>query len=46
MSVLSAIEVATHIGHEVEVVSYANGQNVAIECVDCSEVIVDFEEEI
>lgn len=29
-----------HLGHKVEVALYA-GENVAIECLDCGEVIVD-----
>jgi hypothetical protein len=31
---------AAHVGHEVEVVTYGT-LNVAIECLDCGEVIVD-----
>ena len=30
-----------HLGHEIELVSYGKGQNVAIECLDCQTVIVD-----
>jgi hypothetical protein len=30
-----------HVGHQLEVVSYANGVNIAIECIDCGCVLVD-----
>ena len=38
-----------HVGHNLECVNYANGENIAIECVDCGTVIVDanlYEEEL
>jgi hypothetical protein len=33
-----------HYGHQIEVVMYGN-TNVALECDDCSEVLLDFDEE-
>ena len=29
-----------HLGHKIEVAKYADGWEVAIECMDCNEVIV------
>lgn len=43
MSASTYDELATHVGHDIECVSYADGENVAVECNDCSEVIVDFD---
>ena len=38
-------KIARHIGHNIEVATYGNGWgdivNVAVECMDCHEVIVD-----
>jgi hypothetical protein len=35
-------KIKSHIGHDVEVVSYGDDmQNVAIECIECNEVIID-----
>lgn len=34
-----------HVGHNVVCVSYANGENVAIECEDCCEVLFDYDAE-
>ena len=40
-------KIARHIGHKIEVATYGNGWgdivNVAVECMDCHEVIVDAE---
>jgi hypothetical protein len=33
-----------HYGHQVEVVMYGH-RNIAIECDDCSEILLDFNEE-
>jgi hypothetical protein len=30
-----------HVGHELEIVSYADGMNIAIECIECNCVLVD-----
>jgi hypothetical protein len=36
-----------HVGHAVEIVTYGNSRehiyNVAIECTDCNEVLLDYE---
>lgn len=37
-------ELREHVGHEVEVVVYANGANVAAECVTCSSVLLDYDQ--
>jgi hypothetical protein len=42
MSVTRYIDLYYHVGHAVEVVSYGQ-DNVAIECNECSEVLVDFD---
>jgi len=45
MSVSCFKELMEHIGHRVEVVAYgdpADPENVAIECTDCSEVLLDY----
>ncbi|MBS1861904.1 MAG: hypothetical protein JSS68_09345 [Actinobacteria bacterium] len=34
---------ARHIGDEVVCVDYANGDNVALECEECREVLLDFD---
>ena len=38
-------ELNAHIGHSVVVANYAT-ENVAIECEDCSEVLIDFDREV
>ena len=45
MSAYSYQELREHIGHAVVVVEYGNGVNVAIECEDCCEVLLDFDED-
>ena len=42
MAVSSYRDLASHIGHHVEVVEYAGGENVAVECVTCHTVLLDF----
>jgi len=42
MSATDYNDLSRHLGHKVEVVSYAE-VNVAIECEDCSEVLLDFD---
>ena len=42
MAVADYDDLVRHWGHETEVVKYG-AENVAIECVDCSEVLVDFD---
>jgi hypothetical protein len=36
-------ELVTHAGHTLEVAIYGGDANAAIECVDCSEVLLDYE---
>lgn len=47
MSVNSYEELAYHVGHEIECVGYAVGkdgpENVAVECVTCGTVLVDYD---
>ena len=44
MSVTNYEELKAHEGHKVAVVTY-RGENVAIECEDCNEVLLDFDKE-
>lgn len=34
--------VLSHLGHELEVAVYGDNENVAIECLTCMEVVVDY----
>ena len=46
MSASNFKELSNHVGHKVEVVTYGkNGEvwNVAIECMTCNEVLLDFD---
>lgn len=36
-------DLAQHVGHQLECVRYGSGQNVAVECLDCCCVLVDFD---
>jgi hypothetical protein len=36
---------AEHVGHKIVCVSYAEGENVAVECEDCNAVLVDANKE-
>jgi hypothetical protein len=45
MSVQNFEELAQHQGHKVEVAVYGDQQNSAVECVECSEVLLDFDNE-
>lgn len=41
---ISAFErLRSHVGHQIEVAIYGDGQNVSIECVDCYEVLYSLE---
>ncbi len=37
-------DLMTHLGHKIEIANYAD-QNVSIECVTCSDVLLDYERE-
>lgn len=45
MSAFDYRELARHVGHKIVCVSYADGENVAIECQKCNEVLLDYERE-
>lgn len=36
-------KLAAHIGHDVEIVTYGNGMDICLECLDCGEIILDAE---
>jgi hypothetical protein len=38
-------ELMAHFGHRIELANYAN-ENVAIECLECSEVLLDYDKEL
>lgn len=43
MSATTFSELKEHVGHNTAVVVYGDNQNVAIECEDCGEVLIDFD---
>lgn len=46
MSATNADELSTHVGHDIECVTYGKDNtvaNVAVECVTCNVVLVDFD---
>jgi cytidine deaminase len=43
MSVQNFEELAQHQGHKVEVVVYGDRHNSAVECIECYEVLLDFD---
>lgn len=45
MSISNYLDLLSHVGHEIECVTYGGGANVALECIDCNEVLIDFDEE-
>ena len=48
MSVFAFEELKIHIGHKIVCVSYGeedDPENVAIECEDCNEVLLDFDKQ-
>lgn len=44
MSATNYEDLKNHVGHEIVCVDYV-GQNVAIECITCSEVLMDYDED-
>ena len=36
-------DLARHFGHEIVCVQYGDGQNFAVECEECGEVLLDFD---
>ncbi len=43
MSASTYEQLRNHIGHTIECVEYGGGDNIAVECVDCCEVLLDFD---
>ncbi len=43
MSVQNYNELSEHFGHPIEIAMYGVDTNLAIECVDCNEVLLDFD---
>lgn len=43
MSVSNYEELAAHVGHAIECVTYGDA-NAAVECEDCGEVLLDFDD--
>lgn len=44
MSVNNYTDLVRHAYHEIECVTYGeNNENVAVECVECSEVLIDYD---
>ena len=44
MSVNSYEGLAAHFGHSLDIAKYGD-ENIAIECLDCNEVLLDFNKE-
>ncbi len=45
MSVANFKELKSHKGHKLEIVIYGDDENCALECIDCQEVLLDFNNE-
>jgi len=45
MSAQNYDELAEHYGHKIAIAIYGEGMNVAIECENCSEVLLDYDKE-
>ena len=45
MSAFNYDELKRHVGHTITCVTYGEGQNVAIECEDCNEVLLDYDKD-
>lgn len=43
MSAWDYKELVHHVGHDLVCVSYADGENVAVECETCNEVLFDYD---
>lgn len=39
----SFVKLKPHVGHSLQAVTYGTNWNVSIECTDCNEVLVDFD---
>lgn len=45
MSAFNYNELKRHVGHDIVCVSYGDGVNVAVECEDCNEVLLDYDKD-
>jgi hypothetical protein len=45
MSVQNYSELSEHYGHSLDVAIYGDQSNIAIECENCNEVLIDFDNE-
>ena len=43
MSVSNYSDLLQHVGHSFECVTYGGGVNVALECMTCNEVLIDYD---
>jgi hypothetical protein len=43
MSAFNHEELLRHAGHNIACVTYGEGENVALECEDCNEVLLDYD---
>ena len=46
MSATNYEDLKQHVGHNIVCVEYGDGENVAIECEDCNEVLLDYDREV
>lgn len=45
MSAQNYDDVAEHYGHSLTIAIYGEGDNVAVECEDCNEVLLDYDKD-
>jgi len=45
MSAQNYNDLAEHFGHDLTIALYDESDNVAVECIDCYEVLLDFDRE-
>ncbi len=45
MSAYDHKSLKAHVGHEIECVTYGDGENVVLECIDCGEILLSYDEE-
>jgi len=43
MGAYSYKQLKRHVGHNICCVDYGDGENIAIECEDCNEILMDFD---
>jgi hypothetical protein len=44
MGAHSTDDLFRHIGHDIECVTYGGKENIAVECTDCNEILLDFDQ--